>query len=254
MSLALPLAAAATGVALAAYGVFHPRSSLLAPVVFRGPRTQPARIALTFDDGPSADVTARMLDTLGELGIKATFFVIGRNAAMAPDLLRRADVEGQLVASHSQDHHRLGMFRGRQYWHRQLQRADESIARALGRRPALFRPPMGFKHPPLAAAARARGQTIVTWSRRAFDCFPCSPERIVARLAPRACAGDIIALHDGCEPRARRSARATALALRPLVKALRERGLEPVRLDALLGLEPYLALSPVIERLAAGRA
>jgi peptidoglycan/xylan/chitin deacetylase (PgdA/CDA1 family) len=224
--------------------MFHPRSSLLAPVVYRGPGTDPARIALTFDDGPSADGTARVLDMLGELGVKAAFFVIGRNAQQALDLVRRADAEGQLVASHSHDHHRLGLFGGREYWHRQLESTDALIEQALGKRPALFRPPMGFKHVPLATAARARGQTIVTWTRRAFDCFRCSSEAIVARLAPHARAGDIMVLHDGCEPGARRSARGTARALGPLVRILRDRGLEPVRLDALLGVEPYLAPSP----------
>ena len=48
-------------------------------------------IAITFDDGPSAQLTPRLLDILKERGIRATFFVVGRNVAEYPDIVRRMD-------------------------------------------------------------------------------------------------------------------------------------------------------------------
>jgi peptidoglycan/xylan/chitin deacetylase (PgdA/CDA1 family) len=85
-----------------------------------------------------------------------------------------------------------------------------------------------------------RGQVMVTWTRRALDGIPTTTDRIVHRLAPAAQAGDILALHDGVEPHIRRNQQPTVAAIRPLVQGLRDRGLQLVRLDELLGRPGYL--------------
>lgn len=75
--LAVGIPAGALIVALAD-GIFRPSSAMLYPTICRGPRDRP-RVALTFDDGPDAEVTPTVLDTLGQFNARATFFVIGRN-------------------------------------------------------------------------------------------------------------------------------------------------------------------------------
>ena len=60
-------------------------------------------VALTFDDGP-VQGTAELLDVLAEKGAKATFFVVGSNAAAQPDLLARMVEEGHVVGNHTEDH------------------------------------------------------------------------------------------------------------------------------------------------------
>ena len=62
------------------------------------------QVALTFDDGPHAGLTPLVLDTLQRYGVRATFFVIGRNAAAHPDLVRRILAEGHSVGTHSWSH------------------------------------------------------------------------------------------------------------------------------------------------------
>ena len=57
-------------------------------------------IYLTFDDGPSRDVTPLVLDVLKEENIKATFFVLGRNVDANPDILKRVYEEGHYIANH----------------------------------------------------------------------------------------------------------------------------------------------------------
>jgi peptidoglycan/xylan/chitin deacetylase (PgdA/CDA1 family) len=117
---------------------------------------------------------------------------------------------------------------------------DETVRQIIGRRPALFRPPMGIKTAHVTHAASALGHTVVTWTRRAFDGIGTTPDRIVRRLAPAAGGGDILLLHDGLEPNAlRRDASATVAALRPLIARLRDRGLEPRPLDRMLALDAY---------------
>jgi peptidoglycan-N-acetylglucosamine deacetylase len=71
------------------------------------PRTlalAPGEVILTFDDGPMPSTTARVLDVLKSEGAKATFFMIGRNAAANPGMARRVAAEGHTVAHHSMTH------------------------------------------------------------------------------------------------------------------------------------------------------
>jgi peptidoglycan/xylan/chitin deacetylase (PgdA/CDA1 family) len=81
--------------------LFQPRT------IFQSGLRQAHTIALTFDDGPNAH-TAEVLDALKELNVKATFFIVGRQAHKNPKLLARIAAEGHLLANHSADHALLG--------------------------------------------------------------------------------------------------------------------------------------------------
>jgi peptidoglycan-N-acetylglucosamine deacetylase len=65
---------------------------------------EPGEVVLTFDDGPSLGHTEKVLDALADQCVKATFFMIGRNAAAAPGLARRVAEEGHTIAYHSMTH------------------------------------------------------------------------------------------------------------------------------------------------------
>jgi len=103
--------------ALAAATAGHPRMPSIRPTLasreFFIPYTErpigngglaAGQIALTFDDGPHAVLTPLVLDTLKQYGVRATFFVIGKNAAANPDLVRRIVAEGHSVGTHSWSH------------------------------------------------------------------------------------------------------------------------------------------------------
>jgi peptidoglycan/xylan/chitin deacetylase (PgdA/CDA1 family) len=71
------------------------------------PRTLPLadhEVVLTFDDGPLPATTGRILDALQKECVRATFFLIGRNAAAAPSLVRREVADGHTVAHHTMTH------------------------------------------------------------------------------------------------------------------------------------------------------
>ena len=61
-------------------------------------------IALTFDDGPSGELTEQLLDGLAVRGVKATFFVCGYRVADYPDALRRIAAGGHEIGLHSDRH------------------------------------------------------------------------------------------------------------------------------------------------------
>lgn len=224
------------GASLAALGVgiFSPQSRLMAPVVSRGPRNGPPRVALTFDDGPDAVTTPLVLEVLERHGVSAAFFVIGANARRSPETLRLIHQRGHLICNHGLDHSHWGMWRLRSYWEEQIRQTDLLVREATGSDPRYFRPLLGMKQPLMGWAARRLGRTIVTWSRRGYDGIESAPETILARLLPGAGPGDILLLHDGSPPQWPRSREATVLALPRLIEGLRARGLEIVRLDELL--------------------
>jgi peptidoglycan/xylan/chitin deacetylase (PgdA/CDA1 family) len=245
--------AAAAGVGLVARGMFSPRSRLLGPVVFRGTAASPPRVALTFDDGPDERATPRILEVLQRYEVPAAFFVIGRNVERHPALVEQIHRAGHLVGNHSYHHDRLGTFRRLCYWRQELARTDSVIAPIVGGRPRLFRPPMGFRNWHIARAVREGGYVATTWTARAFDSLNSSAARILERLDLRSEAGSILALHDGQEPGRCRDLASTIEALPQLIERLRDRGLEPVRLDDLIGERPYRQDASVPETADASR-
>ena len=100
------------------------------------------KIALTFDDGPSREYTAEILDILKEYGVKATFFVVGVNIEKSPDLLRRIVAEGHEIGNHTYSHPHLQKM-DTATLAKELTRTDGLIQSITGLSPTLFRPPEG---------------------------------------------------------------------------------------------------------------
>ena len=99
-------------------------------------------IAMTFDDGPSAKLTPKLLDLLAAHHIKATFFVIGQNVVEHPEIVQREIREGHEVGNHSWSHPNFGKMSDENVRH-QLKITEDAIMKACGVRPTLMRPPYG---------------------------------------------------------------------------------------------------------------
>ncbi len=188
-------------------------------------------VALTFDDGPSADTPA-VLDALDAAGVRATFFVLGSAAEARPDLVREVARRGHAVALHGHTHARL-VVAGPSTVAREIDLCREAIRRAGVEPVPLFRTPHGWKGPFLARALRERGITLVAWTRGAWDSARPGAAEIAARATRRPRLGEILLLHDGCgtpgiDPRRDQ----TAEALPEIVRRWREAGFAFVTLDA----------------------
>ena len=99
-------------------------------------------IAMTFDDGPNPVLTPRLLDILKARGIKVTFFVVGQNAALHPEILKRAIAEGHEIGNHSWSHPDLAKLPDDTV-RAELQKTQDAIVAAIGAKPTLLRPPYG---------------------------------------------------------------------------------------------------------------
>lgn len=97
------------------------------------------RVALSFDDGPDAYLTPRLLDILRSAGVTATFCLVGRRVAQHPDIVRRIHAEGHELCNHSWSHPILtagnvGL---------EISKTDAAIRAATGTVPAILRAPYG---------------------------------------------------------------------------------------------------------------
>lgn len=153
------------------------------------------KIALTFDDGPSREYTAEILDILKEYGVKATFFVVGVNIEKSPDLLRRIVAEGHEIGNHTYSHPHLQKM-DTATLAKELTRTDGLIQSITGLSPTLFRPPEGVVTDSVKTAAGDGGYRLVLWSIDTRDWALNSVSNILRTIKQEASDGDIILFHD----------------------------------------------------------
>jgi peptidoglycan-N-acetylglucosamine deacetylase len=153
-------------------------------------------IAMTFDDGPSAALTPKLLDLLAARRIKATFFVIGENVAEYPEIVARAAREGHEIASHSWSHPNLAKM-SQEGVRSQLQRTDDAIKSTTGKSPTLLRPPYG------SITEREKrwihdefGYDIILWDVDPLDWKRPGPAVVRNRILKETRPGSIVLAHD----------------------------------------------------------
>src|SRR2546429_5938395 len=153
-------------------------------------------IAMTFDDGPSATLTPKLLDLLAAHHIKATFFVTGENVAEHPEIVPRAAREGHEIANHSWSHPNFGKM-SQESVRSQVQRTDDAIKSATGSRPTLLRPPYG------SITAREKrwihdqfGYQIILWDVDPYDWKRPGPSVVRNRILKETRPGSIALSHD----------------------------------------------------------
>lgn len=227
------LHAAAVGISLAggfAHGAFHRNSKVFGPVLGHLPTTSP-QISLTFDDGPNPDATPRILDTLQEFGVLATFFILGAHAERWPELVHRVVAEGHQVGNHGYFHRKLH-FKSPFYVKRDIGLGKRAIERAGSSSPRFFRAPHGFRSPWVSSIARSLGERTIGWSLGVWDSDRPGVQAIVDRTLEGTRAGSIILLHDGDGYNANGDRLQTAAALPGIITGLRNRGFEFVTLPA----------------------
>jgi peptidoglycan-N-acetylglucosamine deacetylase len=153
-------------------------------------------IAITFDDGPNAELTPKLLDMLKERGIKATFFVVGRNVEEYPGIVARMATEGHEVANHSWSHPALTKL-GVESFRKQIENTNDAIAKATGKRPVLMRPPYGATSVSLNKRLNDQfGLKVILWSVDPLDWKYRNSNRVYNAIIQNTRPGSIILAHD----------------------------------------------------------
>lgn len=191
-----------------------------------------ARVHLSFDDGPDPQWTPRVAGELERLGVRGTFFVIGERVAAHPEVVR-----GLVAAGHEVELHCMRHVSHPDVGRHEIEadtREALDVLRAVGVRPRRWRPPGGHVTRATRSVALRNRLRLAGWSVDPRDwegelAFVMLERMSRAGLAP----GDVIVMHDGVGPGARRAdCSQTVELIEPLVGNLRGRGWEPAPLGA----------------------
>lgn len=179
-------------------------------------------IALTFDDGPNPATTPQVLDILKEKNVKATFFMLGKNAAANPKIVQRVHTEGHEIANHSFTHPQLTTLSATDV-QSEITKTDKAIFKAAGILPQNVRPPYGAVDSKVAATI---GKPVIQWDVDSEDWKSKNAALMTNKVLSETYEGSIILMHD-IHPE-------TVAALPGIIDGLQKEGFELVTVDALL--------------------
>lgn len=188
-------------------------------------------VVLTFDDGPHPEGTPAILAQLAQRHARATFFLVGEQVRLYPDVARAVVEAGHEVAVHG-DRHTLLLRRRASAVADDYDRAFTTIVEATDVEPTLYRPPYGVFSASALREVRRRAWRPLLWSRWGRDWERGAiPARIAARASRRLGAGDVVLLHDSDAYSSEGSWSRTAAALPMVLDAIGALGLSAVSVN-----------------------
>jgi peptidoglycan/xylan/chitin deacetylase (PgdA/CDA1 family) len=197
-------------------------------------------IAMTFDDGPSAANTPRLLKALRERGIKATFFVCGNCVAENPEIAKQIVTEGHEIANHSWNHPQLSTMT-LDAVRDQIQRTHDVVKQTTGVNMTLLRPPYGaFTAMQRNWANSTWGYKIILWDVDPLDWKVRNAAHVETEILKQTVQGSIVLSHD--------IHKTTVDAMPATLDALAAKGFKFVTVSELLAMD-----KPVAPKAAAGK-
>jgi len=180
-----------------------------------------SKIYLTFDDGPSAEYTVTLLETLNKYDVKATFFVLGQFAKENPNIIAEEIKGGHKICLHG-NRHICTWLMTKKMFIKEMNEALE-IINGMGANPTHYRAPWGMINHYSRKVAAERGMEVIRWDVMAEDWRgTTTAKEIAAKLLTRIKDNSVICLHDG---RGRNGAPARTIeALETVIPILLERG------------------------------
>ncbi|MCE1173891.1 MAG: polysaccharide deacetylase family protein [Propionibacteriales bacterium] len=182
-------------------------------------------VALTFDDGPVAG-TATLLDVLKSKGVHATFFVVGKNAAVNRSLIRRMVNEGHVVGNHTWSHKQLTRLTDSGI-RAEITKASDAIVKGGAPTPTLLRPPYGATNATVSKVAASLGMAQIMWNVDPLDWKDRNSAKVTQRVLAATRPGSIVLSHD-IHP-------TTRAAYAAIIDGLRAKGYTLVTVPQLLG-------------------
>lgn len=190
------------------------------------------KIALTFDDGPSLELTASYLKILRDEGVQATFFVLGSNVKRYPGLVAMISQEGHEIGNHTYSHSNLKLL-SESAIIQDVSIAADLIAEEIPQRITLFRPPGGNINQAVTKTIDGMEMSTVLWNIDPRDWKTgAPPKKIVDHIIGHLKPGAIVVLHEG-KPQ-------TLAALPELLRVLRQQDWQMVTVSELLASEQAL--------------
>jgi len=150
-------------------------------------------VALTFDDGPGYNnASDQILDVLEKYGAKATFFMVGKNAADHPKNLKRKIELGCELGNHTQTHEHYGSNVTRS----DIKKCTNSIKNACGQKPTCFRSPGGSTTSLIRDECKKEGMPLYFWSIDTLDWKYRDADHVYNAVMDNVKDGDIVLMHE----------------------------------------------------------
>lgn len=185
--------------------------------VFENPK-----IAITFDDGPDPVWTPQLLDGLKKRGVRASFFLMGKQAEANPELVQRMQEEGHLIGNHTYSHIQLSKG-NRETFKAELLKTNELLTEITGEEIQFVRPPYGSWDKSLEAELT---MLPVLWTIDPMDWCSSNVSGIVKKVTGKAKENAVILMHDEYS--------SSVTAALEIVDILQKQGYEFVTVDELL--------------------
>lgn len=150
------------------------------------------KVALTFDDGPNEEFTPKLLDGLKKRNVRATFFLLGKQAEEYPDLTKRISEEGHLIGCHAYEHKDLSRLTLKEAC-RQITDTGDLLYEITGQRPMFMRPPYGSCQEQLPEKTE---MIKVLWDIDTVDWSLRNTDQVVRNTLKEVEDGSIILMHD----------------------------------------------------------
>ncbi|MFV0415356.1 MAG: polysaccharide deacetylase family protein [Chthoniobacterales bacterium] len=193
-------------------------------------------VALTFDDGPHAQLTPKLLDLLKKENVKATFYLVGKNAQAYPAIVKRIAEEGHELGNHSWSHPALNRL-GANGVKSQMDRTTRAIQKASGVTVKTMRPPYGATNSRLNRRLNEEfGLKVIMWSVDPLDWKYRNSKRVANSILTKTKPGDIILVHD-IHP-------SSVAAMSAVISGLKKRGYHFATVSELIALEGAPAEAP----------
>ena len=149
-------------------------------------------VALTFDDGPNPATTNQALDTLSKYGIKATFFVLGKNVSGNEEILKRMKADGHVIGNHSWSHPILSQL-SLDEAKKQITDTEDALTKVLGSSSKLMRPPYGAITDDIR---NSLDLSFIMWDVDSLDWKSKNEAAILTEIQREVKNGSIILMHD----------------------------------------------------------
>lgn len=178
----------------------------------------PGTVALTFDDGPSP-YTPQILAILKKNNIKATFFIVGTNAAKYPEYIKQIHAEGHVIGNHTLTHPMLTKISETEL-KKEISRPSEIVYNIIGIKPKCLRYPFGMSNEHVRNEIRTCGMMPVPMGFNSFDYERPGAQKIIDWVLKNAYSKQVILMHDGYDKREQ-----TVAALPVIIDGIRKKGL-----------------------------
>ncbi len=181
---------------LTAFGSFNIRSNFFLKAINYNYKVKESVIALTFDDGPNAEFTPKILALLKKHNAKATFFLIGNQIEINKEIVQEILEEGHTIGNHTFSHsNNFGFLKTKEVIS-DIKKTNQIVEKLTGLKLKYFRPAFGVTNPRIAKAVKELGLNTFGWSIRSLDTTKDSKEKIFSRIIKNIKKGDVVLLHD----------------------------------------------------------